>query len=595
MVKKYVIVGNPNTGKTTLFNTITGANKKTANYSGVTVKKEEIEIKKNNKDFKVVDLPGLYSLESLSDDERVAKEYLEKNKEDEIVYVCSSADIKKNLILLTDLKQSGHKIKILINKVGSPVSDECLKNLEEFIGVPILQTDVRKDKNKIINWISDAVAKTIKSDVNVKKLLALFPKNKKSAQRLDGLLLHPIIGKIFFFIVLFLVVYVAYGNIGSKLSTDFGEWFISVLNGAKPVFDRLGVVWFANFYDNVIIGAIGGVVVYLPQLALMLMLLFFLEDIGYLPRAASVFGANLEKLGMNGKSVFSIMMGVGCTTSAMLTTRNVGVKIARKNTARFLPFVGCSAKLPIVLFISHIFLSRMGLAYVALLYLTIVVVGIIYVRISGEKLPENTAFIAEIPKIKLPSIKRIVQETLNIVWEILKKIITTVAITSAIIWLLLNINLSFQFSGEGVSILEFIAQFISVLFIPLDLGRVDVVISLISGMVAKENVVSILTMFDAVNSLSAVQAMTFLIFVMLYSPCFPALKCAKCEFGQNFAIKMFVEQLLVAYFCSFVFATFAKISMLLGFVFIVLAMALICLIKQVVLKKNQTLQKYRIN
>lgn len=570
MENRIAIVGNPNTGKTSLFNTLTGSKQKTANYSGVTVGETLKKIMLNDREFEIVDLPGIYSFVSESEDEVVTKNYLADHKEEEIVYVCSSCDIRKNLILLTDLIKQGYRLKIVINQIGNKLTEDQLNKLKQTLNVPVVQVDVRKNKNALIDWITNQVASKVDNIVDLDNLLKIFNDNYKSIKKLDYILLHPFWGKVLFFVVIFGVIYLSYGQFGNSISLYLEKQLIV---GSQKLATSLGfcdIVWLNSFWDNVVIGAVGTVIVYMPQLALMLSMLFLLEDIGYLPRVATVFNFNLEDLGLNGKSIFSLVMGVGCTTSAMLTTRNIGSNYARVNTARFLPFVGCSAKIPIVIYVSQVLLGGLNIIYIFLLYLSVLTVGLVFIKITNKNSQSKEYFISEIPRIKFPSIKTIVRQSIVIVFDLLKKVLLTVFVSAVILWLLMNVTPSFKFFSGEKSVLLYLSEWLSYLFNPLGLGRVDVVVALLFGLIAKENVVSVMGLFGMVSTLSVTQALTFLIFIMLYTPCLPALKCARCEFGKKFAYKMFFNQMIIAYFGALVFSTFSHFSIILGFVMIII-------------------------
>ncbi len=585
MRDRYIIVGNPNTGKTTLFNTLTKSKEKTANYSGVTVKEKIRVANINGKEIEFVDLPGIYSFSSISDDEVVTKQYIENHPNDKIIYGGSSVDIKKNMLLLNELIKQHRKVIVVVNKMGKKLDDNTLSKATNVLGVPIIQTDARKRNNELIDFLTNTMINNINRYVDIDKLLSLFPTDEKSQVVLDKFLLHPIVGKIIFFIVFALVIVVSYGKIGNGLSAFVEKYLVIGGNFVSEFLLKYNLKIIESFWASVIIGAIGTVVVYLPQLALMLSLLFILEEIGYLPRVASLFNYGFERLGMNGKSVFSLIMGVGCTTSAMLTTRNIGSKNARKQTASFLPYVGCSAKLPILILITQVILGGLGIVVVGAVYIIAFMIGIMYLKINKEP-SESEYFIAEIPRLTLPSIKTAVSESIVLVLDMFKKVFFTVLISTSIMWILLNVSINFEFFSGNKSILELVSEYLAYLLYPLGLNRSDVVLSIIVGLLAKENIITAIGLFGSVNSLTVLQGLTFIIFVTLYSPCIPALRCASCEFGKKFMLKMFFLQMMVAYLSSFVFYTFARFNILLGFIMLLVFVALIIGFSKVIKYKS---------
>lgn len=585
VANRFLIVGNPNTGKTTLFNNLTGSHERTANYSGVTVEEKRKVVNYKGMPFEFVDLPGIYSLNSLSEDEVVTKNYLKSHADDPVVFVCSSDDIMKNMILLTELANSGHKMLVVINKMGEKLRQQDIDKLNQELSIPIMQADVRKQKNELLEWLSSSIATTISKRLNFDTIIKLLPTNEDKVRRLDAVLLHKVWGKIIFCFVFVAVIIISYGKIGSGLSNTLEKYLGVFASSVGEWLSRFEIKWLVDFWYKVIIDGVGQVVIYLPQLALMLTLLFMLEEIGYLPRVASLFNCSLEKLGMNGKSVFSLVMGVGCTTSAMLVTRNIGTMRARKSTASFLPFVGCSAKLPIFIFLTQMVLGGRGIIYVGLIYLSSIIIGGVYLSIIQKEEGDNDFFISEIPKLKKPSLNGCIKRSIVIVFDLFKKIVVSVLLSTTILWLLLNISVDFKFFGGGLSLLEVISKYVSYLFIPLGINRSDVVVSLFAGLVAKENIMSVMGLFNGLEGLSAVQAITFLIFIMLYAPCIPSIKCAKCEFGKGFAFRLLVVQFILAYIASFVFATFAKISLILGFFMLICSSILLLVCVRVLRQK----------
>lgn len=587
MAFKYLLVGNPNTGKTTLFNTLTRSHEKTGNYSGVTTTEKENVCRRAGKEFAFVDLPGVYSFSSESEDEKLTKNCLAKNKDGQIIYVCSSRDIKKNLILLDELRKQNEKLMIIINKFKSGLSEDVVDSISKNLDVPVLQANVKKDGDKILDWLSSNVAKSINSNINLDKLFSLIPTSPTILKSIDKFLLNPVCGKMFFIFVFAGIIVLCYGSIGQALSSYLNALLQRVGVWCAGWIDKVGFPPLTNFWWTVIVGGVGSVLVYLPQLAMMLTILFLLEDMGYLPRVGNLFNYNLEKLGMNGKSVFSMIMGVGCTTSAILTTRNVGAKTKRDRTVRILPFIGCSAKFPILLFVCGALLGGGGVVYAIMVFLLAFFVGVVYLRVMAPQKNENY-FISELPKLKAPSLVDALKQSFLIVLDLLKKIFLTVFLSSAILWLLLGISPTMNFFSGEKSLLEYACDVLSVIFKPLGLGEGKIFISLISGLIAKENILSSLGIFGGVGSLNVVQGLTFLIFVALHSPCFPALKCAKCEFGKIFAFRWFFVQTLIAYCCAFIFSTFAKIWIPLGFIVLVLFGFLLILMKKYTFKRKNT-------
>ena len=590
-MRKLLIVGNPNTGKTSLFNTITGCNEKTANWSGVTVDAKSKVIKCGNEEVEVVDLPGLYSLKTSGEDENVTKGYLELNPNAEIIFICSSASIGKNLILLVELLKNNFKnIKVIINKSDSSITNKQVEQTSKQLGIQFFITDVRRNKRDIIKFLTVKTEPKIVKPIDLSILLKSFPSKYNYLQTLDRLLLNPVLGKLIFIGVLLLVGYVSYGPIGSGMSklVEKPIFFISQIVQTK--LNDAGLSVLGDYFFRVVVGAVGTIIVFIPQLTLMLSLFYILEEVGYLPRVAYLFNSGLQKIGLDGKSIFSLIMGLGCTTSAILTTRNIENRNSKLATIRLFPFIGCSAKLPIFLMVSSLLYKQAGLVYVLALYLIAILIGIGYTKFTS-KTNENSYFICELPRLKFPSIKKSIKEALLIALDFLKKVIGVVWFVSSIMWLLLNIDVNFNFMRGEDSILEIIVSKFAVIFKPIGLDNTGIIISLISGLVAKENIISSMGLVGGLGNLSSIQALSFLVFVLFYSPCIPALKCAKCELGRVFAIKLFVSQMVIAYLCCFVFYTFASLNVYVGF-FALFVMACLMYSSKSIMKKNYVPKKF---
>lgn len=586
-MKRILIVGNPNTGKTSLFNLLTKKNEKVANYSGVTIKEKSAIVEFFDEKIELVDLPGVYSFDSLSEDEKVTKNFLENHKTDEVVFVCSSNNVNRNLILLTELIKQGYKLKIIINQMEKKLSKTEIRKLESLLSIPIYCGDVRKDRDLLLDWMVNSIASVIEKKIDIDKILDIFVTDKKILGKLDKVLLHRFWGKIVCLLIFSIIIVISYGAIGQGLSErssyiifQFGELVVKWI-------DKLGIKWLSELWMSVFVSGFGSVLIYLPQLFLMLFMLFILEEIGYLPRVGVVFNRILEKLGLNGKSIFSLVMGLGCTTSAVLTSRNIGEYQARKATVKFLPFIGCSAKIPIIIFISQVVLGGLSLIVVAGVYLTAIIIGLVYLYINKPVNVENDYFIEEIPDLKRPSLKRVTKQSLIIIIDLLKKISITVIVSTLIMWFLLNISVEFTFMSGGKSILIALAESFSIILKPLNLDRSDVVVALILGLVAKENIVSVMGLFNTASMFNVVQAITFLIFIALYSPCFAALKCARCELGKKFAVKQFLCQLLIAYVSSLIFSTFGRINVFIGALALIVFSLLAILFKKLIFKSKE--------
>ncbi|MBP3630917.1 MAG: ferrous iron transporter B [Clostridia bacterium] len=575
-MEKIIIIGNPNTGKTTLFNTLTKSHEKVANYSGVTVAERERCVNFCNNKLNFVDLPGVYSINSSGADEKVSINYLEKNKDAKIIYVATTSTLEKNLNLFLELAKKGFNVSLFVNEFGAKITKESIQKLQNKLRIPVYYGDARKKRKDILNWIIENVLNFIplnKLEVGYDAIMQLLDLKLLKRQQVDKVIMHPIFGKVIFVAILGIVYYISFVALG-----DYCGYFITTY------WNRLGelcisslakwnMYFLIDFFQVVVINGLGSVISFLPTLFILLFCMNILEESGYLPRVAYLFNIDLNKIGLNGKSIFGMSIGIGCTTSGILASRNIDDNICRLQTCKFLPFIGCSAKIPIVLFLaSEVLMGNIGIVFV--IFLLTVGAGITYLKFSTPK--DEVPFIMEVPRLAVPSFKHLVIESSSILKDFLKRVAGTVLLVSSAVWVLMTIEVSIV--GKELTLLDIFANCVGIFFKPIGLDKKPIIVSLIAGLVAKENILSTISMFDLTPDLSVVSIVSFLLFIMLYSPCLPALRCAKAEFGSKFAIRIFISQTILAYGVSFVLYTFGSaFGLLIGFiasaVFIILSLA----------------------
>ena len=568
-----LIVGNPNTGKTTLFNNIAKCNEKVANYSGVTVKETKKQISFCNCRMDIVDLPGLYSTHSMGMDESVTKSYIEKHKDAKIVYVVSTADIEKNLHLFVELITAGYDLSLFVNEKDAKLEADSIKILKERLGMPIYYGDARKKRKDILKWLVNQVLQSTRLGgvgIGYDEIVKLLKIVKIESQKLDKLFLHPFVGKVLFFVIIGLIYYASFLSVGGWLSGKvYGCWEVlcEYLISIIAKYDRYLLI---DFIQVAVLKGLGSVISFLPQLFIMLFCMYVLEESGYLPRVSYLFNIDLNELGLNGKSVFGVSVGMGCTTSGILATRNIENKRCRKQTCLLLPFVGCSAKLPILLYLSANLLVDMGHIMILIIVL-VLYIAMVYMRtIRGEG---REYFIIEIPRLRMPDVKTLLKQSTTLIKDFLKRVVGTILLVTTVVWLCMNIYV--EAMGQTLTIIDLFTKIVGVFFAPIGLNNKAVVMSVITGIIAKENIISTMALYGEGVVFGVVPTITFIIFIMLYSPCLPALRCAGAEFGRKFALRLFVVQMLFAYGVSFVFYTFgAMFGVVLGFVFCIVFISL---------------------
>ena len=649
-MQQFILVGNPNVGKTTLYNTLTKSNNQVGNWHGITVAAATKKFSLNGQECLMHDLPGLYSLDAYSAEEVEATKFLAQHKDYVVINICDAHNLRRNLLLTMQLTNAGHKVVLAVN-MASEVKGIDYNLLAKRLGICVVPIDARKKKDctkltevlckieagqsvisnspkfsfaKSANGAgasstSNATAGRLKqiSDIysQIDQVLnGVLPqqKNTYGTNKLDKIFYNKYLYLPIFICTMLLVFVITFGGVGQLLSYIVENIYGLFADFVSNILVKLNISeWAYSLIMQGVIGGVGVVISFLPQVVLMMLCINFLEDIGYLSRVAFMLNGSLKKVGLTGKSVMCLLMGYGCTTTAMLATRGLDNYSYRKRAAYLLPFASCSAKLPVYAIICSAFFTNYKSLIVFGLYLLGATIGLIYMVISAKlsksKPPE---FIMEMPPLRLPTLKKTLKNAVSNITSFVKRVGGTLVICSVVVWLLTNISFGFKFvpGGEG-SILSVIAKCIAPIFAPIGLGNWGVVIALLVGMVAKEMVVSCLsitngivgnltelatslTIASSVVSFTPASAASFLVFILLYSPCITALAVAAKELGRPVAIRIFVFQFAVAYVASLVTYWLVRLGGL-SFLFgaIVLALVVVCVLKLTRKASRRTIKK----
>ena len=584
-VYKIILVGNPNTGKTTLFNSLTKSDEKASNWHGVTVGIKSKKYMYRGDEFFVSDTPGVYSLDGSVAEEKITADYLEKHKEDLIVNICDANNIKRNLMLTKELLNLGYKVLLAVN-----MSQEvCLCDYEQLSGslnCDIVEIDARKKKS--VDKLKDKIY-CVLSNKKPQKIIKINKKPHsnnnfnvnfnninpyKRSDSIDKTILNKYIFIPFFLLCLFAVFFIVFGAVGSCFSNIINMLF-------NKIMDKMRKIILCTNINNMIkillidgiLGSFASVASFFPQVLLLMFFINFLEDIGLMSRVAFMLDGIMKKIGLSGKSLFSLFMGYGCTTSAVVSTRNIENIKCRKRTVMLLPFSTCSAKLPIFLTISSLFFKKHQYLFILGLYIFAIVVQIVYASLLNKfsKVKEEYLLI-EMPKYRVPNLKKILTDTFRVFKEFILKTGGLIFVFGVLIWVLQNFDLSFNFlNGQDFtnSILYNLAEFVTPIFKPLGLGNPAIVIALIFGLIAKEMLLLALAMMNGVlgdisllslslmNPTSVcyftkISSIVFLVFVLLYSPCVSCVSSMRNEIGVKSAGLIFISQFILAYIVSLI-------------------------------------------
>ncbi|MBQ2971490.1 MAG: ferrous iron transport protein B [Ruminococcus sp.] len=649
------LAGNPNSGKTTLFNALTGSNQYVGNWPGVTVEKKEGKYKKDN-NITITDLPGIYSLSPYTLEEVVAREYLLDENPDVILDIVDGTNLERNLYLTTQFMELGIPLVVAINmmdiveKNGDeinivelskklkckvvPISalkgdsifeaaeiaieeakkgrnipqhmfsgevEHALAHIEEacvhgmdddrqrFYAVKLFERDSKVLKqlnlNKdVINHIEkdivhvedhfDDDAEAIITNERyeyIEKLMktAYIKKSDKkltASEKIDKVLTNRILALPIFALIMWGVYYLSIGSIGAWTvdfmnDTLFGEWIIP---NVSAFLSNIGCAdWLNSLVSDGIIGGVGSVLGFVPQMFILFFVLSILEGVGYMSRVAFIMDRILRRIGLSGKSFIPMLVASGCGVPGIMASRTIEQDRDRKMTIMTTGFIPCGAKMPIVALIAAELFD--GGAWVATLAYFI---GIGAVIVSGVILKKSKAFagdpapfVMELPPYHMPLIGNVLRTTGERGWSFIKRAGSVILLASIAIWVLMSLSFSgglhyITQTNGGTSILEAIGGLFSFIFVPLGFGNWQCAVATILGLMAKEEVAGALSSMSGNNPIGQVifnndslAGMSFMIFNLLCAPCFAAMGAIKREMN-NAKWTWFT----IGYMCVFAYA-----------------------------------------
>ena len=645
MAIKIALAGNPNCGKTTLFNALTGANQFVGNWPGVTVEKKEGKLK-GHKDVVIMDLPGIYSLSPYTLEEVVARNYLIGEKPDAIINIIDGTNIERNLYLTTQIIELGIPVVMAVNMMDLVVKNGDtinIKALGDALGCEVVEisalkgTGVKKAAEKAIAAaqqkkavdrvhafaadVENAIAtvedklgstvaeeqkrffaiKLLEKDSKISEQLTTTPdvsaeiktledkfdddtesiitnerytyitsiigKCVKKAQgkekltisdKIDRVVTNRILALPIFAAVMFVVYYVSITTVGGFLTdwtndTLFGEWIIP---GAQSFFESIGCAdWLTGLIVDGVISGVGAVLGFVPQMLVLFIFLAFLEGCGYMARVAFIMDRIFRKFGLSGKSFIPMLIGTGCGVPGIMASRTIENERDRRMTIMTTTFIPCGAKLPIIALIAGAFFGNAGWVSWSAYFVGIAAIicsGIILKKtkmFSGDPAP----FVMELPAYHLPTVGSVLRSMWERGWSFIKKAGTIILLSTIVVWFTTYFGVvdgTFRMlSDEEIdySILAAIGRCISWIFIPLGWGDWKSAVAAVTGLVAKENVIStfgILFHYGEVGeageeiwgnlaaNMSAIAAYSYLVFNLLCAPCFAAMGAIKREMNN---------------------------------------------------------------
>lgn len=658
-------IGNPNCGKTTLFNAYTGAKLKVANWPGVSVEKKEGNYNYHDNNFKLVDLPGIYSLTSYSMEEKVSRQYILEDEVDVVVDIADASCLERNLYLTLQLIELGKPVVLALNMmdiVEQRGMEIDLHRLPEMLGIPVVPVSARKKKGldilmhavvhhkgkrldnlehehknnkkschkhdhhkdcvvvysdeieeKIdliserledtyreinnVRWhaikllemdveiqekysidLSDIIDKNYEADITnekydfIEEIIAevLVNKDEKAevTDKIDNVLTNRYFGIPVFLMIMALVFFLTF-IIGDFLKGGFQIGLDAFSEVVSTLLKNLNVnSTITSLVVDGIIAGVGGILTFLPNIFILFLALGFLEDSGYMARVAYVMDGLMAKMGLSGRAFIPMILGYGCTVPAVMAARTLEDEKDRLKTILVTPFMSCSARLPIYVLFSEVFFPHYSMLVAFSMYVIGLVVAIIVAIIAGKigyKKEINTLLI-ELPEYKAPNARTIAIYVWEKVKDYLSKAGTTIFVASIFMWFILNFNSTGMVDDISKSFGASIGKVLVPVLKPGGLGMWQIVVTLISGIAAKEVVVSSFTVLFNINNITSAAGMaamagnlgaygfgplnaySLMIFCLLYTPCMATIATVKKETNSwKFTTFMIVFQLFIAW------------------------------------------------
>ena len=589
---RIAFAGNPNSGKTTMYNALTGSNEKVGNWAGVTVDTKAAPIKKMyaaDQELTAVDLPGAYSMSPFTSEESITSSYVKNKQPDVIVNIVDATNLSRSLFFTTQLLELGIPMVVALNKADINEKKKTqidTKKLSEKLGCPVVETasitgeglaEVVKaaaslaGKSQKAPYVQGSIDLTDKKAVEAadRKRFAfvngivkavetrkVLTRDKNFQDDIDAVLTNPLGGLLIFAGVMFLVFQISQAWVGPWIADylvgwidAFKEWVGGLLEGGNDFLVAL--------LTEGIIGGVSAVVGFLPLVMVMYFMISLLEDCGYMARATIVLDPIFKKVGLSGKSVIPFIVGTGCAIPGVMAARTIRNERERNATAMLTPFMPCGAKLPVIALFAGAFFGDASWVGTLMYFVGIVLIllcALLVNKITGHKNRKNF-FIIELPEYKAPSLKRAFMDMCSRGWAYIVKAGTIILLCNAIVFIMQSFDWSFQLVAEDAahtSILASIANPLAVVLVPvIGIQAWQMAAAAVTGFIAKENVVGTLAVcygisnlidtealemaegagmeVAAVFALTKAAALAYLMFNLFTPPCFAAIGAMNAE------------------------------------------------------------------
>ena len=555
---RIAFAGNPNSGKTTMFNALTGKNEKVGNWAGVTVDKKEAPIKKlyaGDRKLVAVDLPGAYSMSAFTSEESITSDYVKKEKLDVIVNIVDATNLSRSLFFTTQLLELGIPMVVALNKTDinqKKKTDIDAVLLAQKLGCPVIETASISGQGleNVVNAALKVAGSGQKapyvprspvtdkqtamaadhdrfvfvgSIVKAVETRSVLTRDRNTQDKIDAILTNPIVGIPIFAAVMFFVFQISQAWVGPWIAEGytfgngftipglvtlidmFKQWVAGLLVNAQP--------FLAALLTEGIIGGVSAVVGFLPLVMVMYFLISLLEDCGYMARATVVLDPIFKKVGLSGKSVIPFIVGTGCAIPGVMAARTIRNERERNATAMLAPFMPCGAKLPVIALFAGAFFDNAGWVGTAMYFVGIVMIlvcALLVNQIAGRK-GRRSYFIIELPEYKMPSVKRAALDMFSRGWAYIVKAGTVILVCNAVVFVMQSFDWNFRLVEEGMesaSILATIAGPISVILVPVvGVAAWQLAAAAVTGFIAKENVVGTLAVCYGISNLIDTEAL----------------------------------------------------------------------------------------